>query len=398
MANNSRREKGTGNIYQRSNGTWVGRLSVGCKGDGKPIIKYFSGKTEAEVKKKIREFNKNSFNIEPNKNRITVGEYIDNWLLLYKKPDLKRSSYDRLEVTAKYQVKPYIGMIQLKSLSSDDIQKMLLDIQNNGTINQKNGKRKQSSYSTLKKAHDLMSAVLTHATIKGDIDKNPMLLVKMPNKAQFETKEIRIFTESEARLILEESQRKYSTGTPVYIYGDAYILLLNTGIRVGELIGLNKEDYDKQERTLHIKRNIQSVKKRNGAEQSGGYELIESSTKTYSGNRIVPLNDNAIAAIERMLKRNPSGEILVCNSKGNRIPPDKLTRTFYRMLDNVGIPRTGLHSLRHTFASLLFANKVDVKTVSKLLGHASIQITLNTYVHLINEPDKDAVVVLDDIL
>lgn len=398
MANNSRREKGTGNIYQRSNGTWVGRLSVGCKSDGKPIIKYFSGKSEKEVKKKIREFNKNSINVELNKRKITVGEYIDNWMNLYKKPDLKRSSYDRLEVTAKYQVKPYIGMIQLNTLTSDDIQKMLTSIKDDGVLDQKTGRKKTASYSTLKKAYDLVSAVLTHALIKGDIDKNPMLLVKMPNKAQFETKEIRIFSETESRLILEESQRKYSTGAPVYVYGDAYILMLNTGLRVGELIGLNKDDYNRKEKTLHIKRNIQSVKKRDETGQSGGYELIESSTKTYSGNRIIPLNANAVNAIERMLMQNPLGEILVCNSKGNRIPPDKLTRTFYRMLDNVGIARTGLHSLRHTFASLLFANKVDVKTVSKLLGHASIQITLNTYIHLINEPDKDAVVVLDGIL
>lgn len=398
MANTSRREKGTGNVYQRENGTWVGRVTTGRSNTGKPIVKYFSGKTQAEVKRKIREFNKADCKSAAASNKITVGKYIDEWLYLYKKPTLKRSSYDRLECTAKYQVKPYIGMIQLQSLEEDDIQKMLSSIQTGGVIDQRTGKKKTASYSSVKKAYLLISEVLKHAMVRGDIDRNPMFLVRMPNKAQFDTKEIKIFSDKESKLIIEESQRKYSTGTPVYIYGDVYILMLNTGIRVGELIGLNKEDYNRDEKTLHVRRNIQSVKKRDENWESKGYELIESSTKTYSGNRIIPLNEKAIEAVERMLSRNPSSEVLACNSKGERIPPDKLTRTFHRMLANIGLPCTGLHSLRHTFASLLFANKVDVKTVSKLLGHASIQITLNTYIHLINEPDKDAVVVLDNIL
>ena len=73
----------------------------------------------------------------------------------------------------------------------------------------------------------------------------------------------------------------------------------------------------------------------------------------------------------------------------------RVERTFARILSNVGIEQAGPHSLRHTFASMLFAQKTDVKTVSELLGHASIQITLNTYVHLIGDPKHSAVAKLD---
>ena len=80
------------------------------------------------------------------------------------------------------------------------------------------------------------------------------------------------------------------------------------------------------------------------------------------------------------------------------VPPERIERTFYHLLDNIGLEREGPHSLRHTFASLLFASKVDIKTVSKLLGHANTQITYNTYIHLLEDAGHSAVAVLNDII
>lgn len=95
MANiNGRREKGMGTIYQRENGTYVGRITVGLKSDGKPKTKCFSGKTKAEVKKKIREYNTGGCGIE--KSKVSVETYFLNWLKVYKKDYLKSSSYDIL--------------------------------------------------------------------------------------------------------------------------------------------------------------------------------------------------------------------------------------------------------------------------------------------------------------
>lgn len=389
MANgNSRRERGTGNIYQRGD-KWVGRLDVteelGRKPDGKRNIKYFSGKSEAEVKRKIREYNKEGGHIPANK--ISVSDYATNWLESYKKPALKRSSYDRLENTVNHQIKPSIGMIQLQQLTSDDIQKMLADLQKAG-----------KSYSSIKKAHDCIGAITHHALIAGDIEKDPMILVTMPNKGQFDTKEIRIFSQNEARAIVEEVGRTYSNGNPVYPYGEAYILMLNTGIREGELIALLRDDWDEKAGTIRVTRTSQSVKKRGEDGKAKGYELITNTTKTYSGERTIHLNAAATAAVKSMVKRYPNSKYLMCNSKGDIIPPANFTRSFYRILENVGIKKTGPHALRHTFASFCFANGVDVKTVSKILGHASIQITLNTYIHLLEGTEKDAVLSLDTFL
>lgn len=270
--NKQRREKGTGNVYMRSNGRWVGRIKVGKKADGSCDIKYFSGKSESEVKRKIREYNKSN-SATKDIEKTSVGDYIDSWLKTYKKGSLKKSSYDRLENTVNHQIKPHIGMIQLKQLRSEDIQNMLFALKNDGV-----------SYSTIKKAYDCMNAVMRHATIAEDIDKDPMLLVKMPSKAQFEKKEIRFFTQEEAKAIIEESARTYSTGAPVYIYGEAYVLALNTGVRIGELVALERTDWDKENKTLHVQRTAQSVKKRDKDGNSNGYELIFNQTKTYSGS------------------------------------------------------------------------------------------------------------------
>lgn len=386
VSKTKRRENGSGYIYQRENGKWVGRLYDGVKSDGSPKIKYFSGKSEAEVKKKIREYNKSGLKIDIKK--ITVKEYILNWLAVYKKDSLKPSSYDRLENTVKHQVIPNIGMIQLQQLNSDDIQSLLNQL-----------KSEAYSYSTIKKVHDCLNDVLTHATIKGDIVKNPMLLVKMPEKNLFETKEIRYFNKQEIALIKEECERKYKNGNLKYSYGDVYILMLNTGLRMGEVIGLEKADWDKENKTLHIQRNVQSIMKRDkNGKRIKGRELNYNTTKTYSGDRILPVNKTATEALERLCAKS-SDEIqyIVCQTNGKTVPPDRIERTFYRILKNIGIEKTGTHSLRHTFASILFADKVDIKTVSKLLGHASIQITLNTYIHIIENIEHEAVALLDDI-
>lgn len=381
----AKRDNGTGTIYQRTNGSWVGKIYLGREESGKEKFKYLSGKTEAEVKRKIREYNQSGTKIETKK--ISLQEYLYNWLRTFKRGTIKDSSYDTIEKTIRNQIVPYIGIIHLQQVTSTDIQTLLNDL-----------KKKGYSYSTVKKAHDCLNDMFEHATIADDVTKNPMLLVNMLAESEFEKKEIRYFTEEECALIIEESSRQYSTGKLVYQYADAYILMLHTGIRLGEAIGLKKTDWNKKENTLHIQRNIQSISKRDAEGNCvKGRQLVSNTTKTYSGDRILPLNKAAREALERLCRQHPESEYIVCSSKGEIIPPERLERTFYRILKNVGINQAGTHSLRHTFASMLFAKGTDIKTVSELLGHASIQITLNTYVHLIGKPKHSAVAKLDDI-
>ncbi len=268
----ARRDNGSGTIYQRENGTWQGKIYLGKKPDGTPKYKYLSGKSKTEVRRKIREFL--FTDSEQEMEEITLGEYIRRWMKTYKQGTIKESSYDALESTFRNHIEPYIGDIQLQQLTPDDIQKLLMNMKN----------KKNLSHSTIKKTYDCLNAALKFATIKRDISYNPMLPVIMPEKTLFEKKEIRFFDAQECALIIEECRRTYSTGKPVYVYADVYILMLNTGIRMGEAIALEKRDWNREQKTLRIQRNIQSVQKRDeNGDRITGKRLITNSTKTYSG-------------------------------------------------------------------------------------------------------------------
>ena len=205
-----RREKGTGTVYRRDNGTWVGRMNLGRGEDGKIKYKCVSGKSEAEVKRKIRELCRRD--PTQNSSQILLENYLLSWLVNVKKISLKPSSYDRLEATALKQVIPRIGSFKISEITPEDIGAMLTEIKDEGL-----------SYSTVKKAFDCINAVLTYAFNKRDIPYNPALLAAKPNESNFEKKEIRYFTKEEAARITEECGRLYNTGTRVYPYGDAWI-------------------------------------------------------------------------------------------------------------------------------------------------------------------------------
>lgn len=380
-----RREKGMGTIVQRDSGTWSGRVSIGRGGNGKVKYKYFSGKTEAEVKRKIREFNR--CGRPQNPQQVLLKDYLMSWLTNIKKISLKPSSYDRLESTALKQVIPRIGTFKIPEITPEDIGNMLSEIKDEGL-----------SYSTVKKAYDCVNAVLTYAFNKRDIPSNPALLAARPNRANFPKKEIRYFTKEEAALITEECGRLYSTGTRVYPYGDAFILALHTGLRMGELIALQKSDIDFTAKKLTVRRNAQIVGNRNAdGSRASGRRTVLSTTKTYSGTRVVSLNSTALEAAQRLCASHPDSPNVICGARGKQVAHERFERSFYRVLDNCGIRRTGVHSLRHTFASMLFEQGVDIKTISTLLGHASVKITMDTYIHLIRDTGKYAVEMLEAI-
>lgn len=386
-----RRENGTGSISKRGD-RYIGRMDVtrfkGYTANGKRTIKFFSGKTPAEVRKKMRTWVESETHFISSK--MLFKDYADNWMKLYKKQSIKGSSYDRLENTLKHQVFPYLGEMVLDKITADDIQRMLSSLKSGG-----------KSYSTIKKAYDATGSILKHARLNGNIVNNPIDLVECPGQRTFETKEPRCFTAPELRALIVEFQRKYKTGTPVYPYGEAFVLALNTGIRVGELIALQKTDWDPENRMLHIMRSLEAIKNRDENEdRTGGYTNIVTTTKTYSSERYIYCNDYAKEAIETLIQRYPDTPLLICNSKGKMLLEGNLYRSFNRALENLGMEKAGLHALRHTFASFLFQQKMDVKTVSQILGHSTPSVTLNRYIHLINsyESQKGAVSVLDSML
>lgn len=184
----------------------------------------------------------------------------------------------------------------------------------------------------------------------------------------------------------------------MYPYGDAFILALHTGLRMGELIALQKGDVDFEAKKLYVRRNAQVVGKRNvDGSRASGRRTVLSTTKTYSGTRTISLNNIALEAARRLCDSHPESQCAICGVRGGQVTHERFERSFYRVLDNCGLERTGVHSLRHTFASFLFEQGIDIKTISTLLGHASTKITMDTYIHLIQDTGMYAVAALEAI-
>ena len=244
-----KRDHGDGSIYKReSDGKWVGSI----KPTHSSKRKVFYGKTELEVKKKLKAFMKelakNDY-IEVQKS--TVKDYMDNWLYTVKVNELKPSSFDTVEATLQNQVYNYIGDLQMSSLTHSDIQAMINGLAKSGL-----------SYSTIKKAYNSVNSCFKLAIVKSDLVRNPCAGVSLPKNIKKSTNDIRFFTEEEIERICSESAKEYKVGLSGYRLGQAIILLMYTGLRIGELLGLkwNRVDFDK--RAIKVFGSMVTVKNR----------------------------------------------------------------------------------------------------------------------------------------
>ncbi len=382
-----RRDKGDGCISQRKNGTWTGRLSIGHTKDGKPKIKAFYGKTESEVKKKMKQY---SIDLIKNGHheifKETVEEYMSEWLRNTKSLELKPTSYDRLENTCKHHIYPEIGWIQIGSLKPMDIQ---------GLITKKS---ETLSYSSVKKIYEALNAAFNLAVQRDLIQKSPVVGIALPKRVERKNSDIYFFTDEQIRKIKQEVSREYQRGkTGTYRLGYAYILLLNTGMRIGEALALEWDDIDFERKTISITKDLAQIKNRS-EEGNRFVHIIQDKPKTNDSERVININKGALEALQKLKEINGEFKYVLANSKGNHTTHRSFDKPFRAIQKHCGIsPQVGVHALRHTFASILFRNGIDVKTVSAILGHANTSITYNTYIHIINEQKAEAMKIIDEI-
>ena len=307
-------------------------------------------------------------------NTQSLQEYLIYWLHNVKRGALKPTSYDTLErVVLSYIQGTELGATPLSRVTPELIQGHLLRLKDD-----------DYSYSTCKKVYDCLGASLRYACQRKLLRDNPMDLVTMPNRALFDAAKVTYFTAAESKLILEECFRTTSTGELKHWYGPCFALLLLSGLRAGELLGLHKDDFDAERAVLSVRRSVCKVRNRDSeGNVIPGFTLQETTTKSYSGTREIPLTPQAVLAIEHLMSRTLYGsERLVLNSKGNMPSHEQIGRSFHNLLRAINLQPTGVHTLRHTYASLLFAARTDIKSISSLLGHASATITLGIYIHI----------------
>lgn len=384
MANKNKREYGTGSISQRKDGKWQGRVNLGRDINGKRKQKYFYGDTEKEVKKKLREYFINGEKYSANNiAKMTIEEFLVDWLENILVNTLKPKSYAIKEYIIKQQITPRIGLLQVNSIVASDIQQMINDMVKEGL-----------SYSTIKKSYDALNQRFKLAIKQGQVNKNPILGVELPIQKNKKSSEIHFFTEEQCKELIKESRRIYSSNNQnVYRLGELVPFLIFTGLRIGEAIALEWNDVDFENKIITINKNVVEVK----SKETGKYILEkQDSTKTDSSTRMVPLSNSAIECIKNLKQINGNKKFVFASKTGKYISPSNFNRMFRGIQKSLKYEVVlGVHSLRHTFATLMLNKGIDVKIVSELLGHSNVSVTYNIYIHTIQSQKIKAINMVD---
>ena len=380
-----------GNIWRKTDGRWIGMVRYRDE-FGEMKRKSFSSKKKKDLQEKMTDFviNFQEQLINSDETKKPLRESMKKWLQVYKYPEIEHTTYDRYECTAENQIYPYIGDKPVGDITSADIKKLLTVHMNKGL-----------AFTTSKKAYSILKMYFDHLFREGQINYNPMAMITMIKKANYdaaqnkETKaecdEVTVFTDEELELIRAEAFRKFGNGKPVYQQSGAYFLMLNTGLRAGELCGIINSDIDLENRVVHIQRGVKEIHVRDGLDYSGRLEVKVGKLKSKTSRRDVPLNDKAKEMIRLLREEVYLGEDapLIPDENGNFTNPRNMRARFYRILNALGLEHKGLHAFRHTFATRLIngvkqpdgtIKSLPVKQVADLLGHTTSEITKIYYV------------------
>ena len=284
---------------------------------------------------------------------MKVKDWFEYWLLDIKKR-VKEQTYVKYEKTIRLYVNPYFCESSLSQVDDKAILKLIAELQG-----------KDLSASTINCLVTILKSGLSKAVDEGEIDKHPCAKLKRVSLQECPSD---AFTISEQRKI----EAYLSTCKNTKLLGVKICLYL--GLRIGELLALTWSDVDLVEKTITISKTID--------EKGNVY-----TPKTQSGIRTLPIPIILIGEL-KTLKR--SANTYVIETNGHFTNPRVLRDSYYRMLKKLGVRKLKFHSLRHTFATRAIECGIDVKTVSSILGHANVTITLNRYAHTQMEQKRKA--------
>lgn len=422
------RGRGEGSVHQRKDGLWEGKVSLGYDARGKRIRPTVYGRTKREVLEKIRQLQQDAregLPVQPTK--ITVREHFEDWLRV-KKQSVASATYLKYESLIRTHIVPRIGHIRLQDLDYRQIDLLYESLDELGL-----------SRSTVADVAALLRRGLDDAVRKRIIRENPARLAasRSPGKSK-----ARYLTQAEIDVFLRAAKGERLE--------DFFALALSTGLRPGELLGLTWDAIDWAKNTIEV---------RQALHEEGG-RLFLGPLKSQAAYRTISLSDVSAQALRRQRRRQAEERLRVGDkwtNKDDLVFTDQrggycrrtniLRRDLRRILNRAAVIRVaerlgydadealelngphlpqralregdqlvmpdgrqvqvthrdpqdgvGLHTFRHTHASLLIYAGVDPKTVSQRLGHEDVAFTLRTYAHVMPGQDKQATSAVDRLL
>lgn len=364
----------SGTIRQRPDGRWEARITTGINpGTGKPVRRSIYGDTQAAVRKEmtaiLRELDRGTYQ-PPNK--ITVSEWMTEWLETFCAGKLKPLTYHSYEVVVKNHIAPAIGAVELQAVKGTHVQRLYNSMTRAGL-----------SGKTVKNVSAVLHKAFSTALKQGIIAANPCDAAELP---KVEHKEIRPLADDEIPLFLAAID-----GSPMR---NAYALCLFAGLREGECLGLSWGQVDFEKGRITVSQQLQREKIK------GRKYYIAPSTKSGKPRTIEPppiafdyLRAERVKQLENRLKAGPAwcnpDDLVFTDEAGGHYAIHTFYKRFKAIASSIGRPDARPHDLRHTAATVAIASGADIKSVQDLLGHATASFTLNVYAHTSEQMIKD---------
>ena len=290
---------------------------------------------------------------------ISLTSYIAEWLSTFKETTVKQSTYDRLLTSAKALEAYTIAYMPIGEITCIDIQHYVNDLTKRGY-----------GLSTIKKQMRIVTAPLKQASALHIIPADPCVGIRLPSRYNVAKPEkiVEAYTAEEQTALLNV----ISSGRRKGYF--AIMLMIETGLRVGEVLALRWHDVQLARKRIHVRNTVVRLANK---KQS----FVQDSVKSESSRRTIPLTPEAISILEQQYARR-TGEWVFTNDDGERLSYEALRYQTRKACDEAGIEFRGEHVFRHTFATNCYHKGIDVKILSRLLGHADVNITYNLYIHL----------------
>jgi integrase len=371
-----KRGQGEGTIRKRADGRWEAMITV-PQDDGSTKRHSVYGKTQGEVRKKLTEARRTldqggTLITE----RQTVAAFLDRWLRDVVKPSVRPKTYDSYLQVVKLYIIPGVGAHQLTGLQPQHVQAMI-----NARL------AAGLSPRTVQYLRAILRRALGQALKWGLVARNVATLVDPPKS---ERREMRALSPDEAGRFLAAAQ------------GDRlealYRVALSIGLRQGEILGLRWEDVDLDGGRLAVRKQLQRI--------DGKPRLVD--LKTRQSRRTISLPTTLTRALRAHRARQNEERLLLgekwlgegwglvfTSTIGTPLDPRNLTDRYKKLLASADLPAIRFHDLRHSCASLLIAQGVPMEIVKETLGHSQISLTINTYVHLLPETQRQAADAID---
>ncbi|KKM12917.1 integrase [Clostridiales bacterium PH28_bin88] len=380
-----------GSLEQRGKNRWRLVVSCGMDANGKQVKKTKTvtatsrREAEKELAKLVAEIEKGLF-VEPS--RLTFADFVERWLRDYAETSLAPKTLFRYKQLLSSRILPAMGHLKLEQIKPLHLMEFYSNLQEDGI--RADGKTGGLSEKTILYHHRVISSILQDAVEWQVLPANPASRVKPPKAPR---KQAASYDEEQTAALLEAAARE-----PLK-YRVMIVLEVATGLRRGELMGLEWKDVNFERGTIEVRQTSQYLPDQG---------VFTKEPKTETSKRMIAVPSSVMALLKeyrthQLEERLKAGDLwkgsdrLFTTWDGQPMHPDTISKWFPKFLKRHWLPPLPFHGLRHTSTTLLIAQGVNVKNISTRLGHASISTTMDIYGHALKSADREAADKLDHL-